>query len=187
MFDDFDHGGGHDGDHDGDHGGGGVDDGDVLVARRPKQQCGSDDSSSTSGLPESHFPPFSSTMYLLTFPSVFFFHISSLCTLAKRILTSFICRIISKRILIVFKLFFIIGLKTIYWLSIHSLQSISSLSTSWIATTFTMIRLHLNGTAQHQYLLLHNIFHFSSYWCHNNLLSLSLDIFILFQFQLLPL
>ena len=113
MFDDSDHGGGPDGDHDGHHGGG-VDDDVALVARRPKQQCGSDDSSSTSGLPESHFPPFSSTMYLLTFSSLFFFHISSLSTLAKRILTGFICRIISKRILIVFKLFFIIGLKTIY-------------------------------------------------------------------------
>lgn len=93
MFDDSDHGGGPDGDHDGHHGGG-VDDDVALVARRPKQQCGSDDSSSTSGLPESHFPPFSSTMYLLTFSSLFFFHISSLCTLAKRILTGFICRII---------------------------------------------------------------------------------------------
>ena len=72
MFDDSDHGGGPDGDHDGHHGGG-VDDDVALVARRPKQQCGSDDSSSTSGLPESHFPPFSSTMYLLTFSSVFFF------------------------------------------------------------------------------------------------------------------
>ena len=73
MFDDSDHGGSHDGDHDGHHGGGGVDDDVAQVARRPKQQCGSDDSSSTSGLPESHFPPFSSTMYLLTFSSLFFF------------------------------------------------------------------------------------------------------------------
>ena len=73
MFDDSDHGGGPDGDHDGHHGGG-VDDDVALVARRPKQQCGSDDSSSTSGLPESHFPPFSSTMDLLTFSSLFFSH-----------------------------------------------------------------------------------------------------------------
>ena len=53
MFDDFDHDDDHDGDHDddhdGDHGGGGVDDDVAPVARRPKQQCGSDDSSSTSG------------------------------------------------------------------------------------------------------------------------------------------
>ena len=84
MFDDFDHGGdhggdhsgdhhgdhddGHDGDHDDggvdDHGDGGVDDDVALVARRPKQQCGSDDSSSTSGLPESHFPPLSPQLWI---------------------------------------------------------------------------------------------------------------------------
>ena len=99
MFDDFDHGGDHDGDNDDDHGGGGVDDDVALVARRPKQQCGSDDSSSTSGLPESHFPPFVLLNYA-SFNILFrvLFHISSLCTLAKRILTGFTCGIISKRI-----------------------------------------------------------------------------------------
>ena len=90
MFDDFDYGvghdGGHDGDHDGDHGGGGVDDDVALVARRPKQQCGSDDSSSTSGLPESHFPPFSSTLYLLTFSSVCFFTFRPFVLWPKRFL-----------------------------------------------------------------------------------------------------
>ena len=90
MFDDFDHGGDHGGDHDGDHdgdndddhGGGDVDDDDAgLVARQPKQQCGSDDSSSTSGLPESHFPPFVLLNYV-SFNILFrvLFHISSLCT-----------------------------------------------------------------------------------------------------------
>ena len=95
MFDDFDHGGDHGGDHDGDHdgdndddhGGGDVDDDDAgLVARQPKQQCGSDDSSSTSGLPESHFPPFSSTLYLLTFSSVCFFTFRPFVLWPKRFL-----------------------------------------------------------------------------------------------------
>ena len=86
MFDDFDYGGGHDGDHDDNHGGGGVDDDVALVARRPKQQCGSGDSSSTSGLPESHFPPFSSTLYLLTFSSVCFFTFHPFVLWPKRFL-----------------------------------------------------------------------------------------------------
>ena len=97
-----DHGGGHDDGHDGDHGGG-VDDDVALVARRPKQQCGSDDSSSTSGLPESHFPPFSSTMDLLTFSSVCFSHFVPLYSGEKDYYTGFTCRISSKRILIVSK------------------------------------------------------------------------------------
>ena len=47
-----------------------------------------------------------------------------------------------------------------------------------IAPTFTIIRLHLNGAAQHQYLLLHNIFHFSSL-VSQQFVDPSLNIFIL--------